>query len=229
MIKRLLPRKVSINWGKLRSRKFYRKLIKRGLLFSIIAVIFSHFMVEKTTSGSLYSSIESIPVNKVALLLGTNKHVKGRLNLYYKYRIDAAVKLFKSGKIKYIIVSGDNSVKHYNEPEQMRDDLVKRGVPKNRIFLDYAGFRTLDSIVRAKEIFGQTKLTIISQPFHNKRAVYIAKNKGINAIAYNARSVSRRYGIKVHIRELFARVKLMLDLYIINKQPKFLGDPISIP
>lgn len=229
MIKKLLSRKIKINKQKFRSRKFYKKLIKRGLLFSLIAIIVSHFLVEKTTSDSLYSSIELIPNNKVALLLGTNKHVEGRLNLYYKFRIDAAVKLYKSGKIKYIIVSGDNSVKHYNEPEQMRDDLVKRGVPSSRIFLDYAGFRTLDSVVRSKEIFGQSKITIISQPFHNKRAVYIAKSKGINAIAYNARSVSRRYGLKVHIRELFARVKLMLDLYIINKKPKFLGDPISIP
>jgi len=215
---------------KLKKRKFYYKLFKRTVLFAIVAIIFSHFIVERTTRDRIYTSVDSIPKNRVALLLGTNKYVKnGNTNLYYKYRINAAAKLYKSGKIKYIIVSGDNSRKKYNEPAQMQDDLIRKGVPRSRIFLDYAGFRTLDSVVRSKEIFGQTNITIISQPFHNKRAVFIARSKGIEAVAYNAKSVSRRYGWKVHVRELLARVKLLIDLYIINKQPKFLGDKIKIP
>ena len=208
----------------------FKKLIKRGLVLVVVSILLSHILVEQTTKKRIFSSTKAIPSNHVGLLLGTNKYLdNGNINLYYKYRIDAAVRLYKSGKIDYIIVSGDNSVKKYNEPAQMRDDLIKKGVPLSRIFLDYAGFRTLDSIVRAKEIFGQTKITIISQPFHNKRALFIAKNKEIEAVAYNAKSVSRRYGWKVHVRELFARVKLMIDLYLINKQPKFLGEKIVIP
>lgn len=215
---------------KVKKKKFYYKLVKRAIVFSAIAVLIAHILVEKTTKKLIFSSPETIPSNHVALLLGTNKYLKsGTKNLYYKYRIEAAVKLFKRGKVKYIIVSGDNSRKKYNEPVQMRDDLINKGVPRNRIFLDYAGFRTLDSIVRAKEIFGQTKITIVSQPFHNKRAIFIARNKGIKAVAYNARSVSKRYGWKVHVREALARVKLLIDLYIINKQPKFLGKKIEIP
>jgi len=215
---------------KLKQRKTYYKALKWGALLSVLLMILSHVVVEKATSDFIYSSVDSIPKNHVGLLLGTNKYLKrGTINLYYKYRIEAASLLYKKGKIDYIIVSGDNSVKNYNEPAQMREDLVKSGIPADRIFLDYAGFRTLDSVVRAKEIFGQNSITIISQPFHNKRAIYIARNKNINAVAFNAREVQLKYGIKVQIRELFARVKLMIDLYIINKNPKFLGEKIIIP
>ncbi len=222
ILKKLKPR--------LRKRKFYIKLLKRTILFSVFAIAFSHILVEQTTKRQIFSSLDALPENHVGLLLGTNKYLdNGYLNRYYKYRIDAAAKLYKSGKVKYIIVSGDNSRKKYNEPAQMRDDLIKKGVSRIHIFLDYAGFRTLDSVVRSKEIFSQSSITIISQPFHNKRALFIARNKGIEAVAFNARSVSRRYGWKVHVRELLARVKLLIDLYIINKQPKFLGEKVEIP
>ncbi len=214
----------------LRKRKFYIKLIKRVVLFSVLAIAFSHILVEQTTKKQIFSSIDALPENHVGLLLGTNKYLdNGNVNRYYKYRIIAAAQLYKRGKIKYIIVSGDNGRKGYNEPAQMRDDLIKKGVPRSHIFLDYAGFRTLDSIVRAREIFGQTEITIISQPFHNKRALFIARNKGVEAVAFNARAVSKREGWKVHFREMFARVKLLIDLYIINKQPKFLGEKVEIP
>lgn len=221
---------ITIIKKQLRRRKIYLNLLKWSILFSLLALIFSHVIVEKSTSKLLYSSVDSIPENHVGLLLGTNKYLtNGNINLYYKYRISAASELFKKGKVDYIIVSGDNSVKNYNEPVQMRDDLIRNGVPPKRIILDYAGFRTLDSVVRSKEVFGQTNITIISQPFHNKRAVFIAKNKNINAIGFNAREVQLKYGIKVQIRELFARVKLMIDLYLISKDPKFLGKKIIIP
>lgn len=211
-------------------RKFYFKILKWSILFSILAIFFSHLIVEKSTSKLLYSSADSIPKNHVGLLLGTNKYLSnGNINLYYKYRISAASELYKKGKVDYIIVSGDNSVKNYNEPAQMRDDLIINGVPADKIILDYAGFRTLDSVVRSRDVFGQTNITIISQPFHNRRAIFIASNKNINAIGYNAREVKLKYGIKVQIRELFARVKLMIDLYIISKDPKFLGEKIIIP
>ena len=105
-----------------------------------------------------------IKKNKVGLVLGTAKVLQnGRLNLYFKYRIEATVALYKEGKIEFVLVSGDNSVKGYDEPTDFKDELVKRGIPPEKIFLDYAGFRTLDSVIRAKEIFGQEQITIISQ------------------------------------------------------------------
>ena len=95
-------------------------------------------------------------------------------------------------------------------------------------YLDYAGFRTLDSVVRAKEVFGQTRLTIISQRFHNERAIYLAEKNGITAIGFNARDVDVYAGLRTNIRELFARVKMFIDLAI-DKQPHFLGEKYKLP
>jgi SanA protein len=196
-------------------------------MISIILV--SNLVVRFSYSGSIYSSVNALPEKKVGLLLGTNKYLKaGGINPYYQYRLEAAVELLKAGKIKYIIVSGDNSIIEYNEPVQMRDDLIKMGVDPTLIYLDYAGFRTLDSIIRAKKVFGQDSFIIISQPFHNQRAIFIAKQYNIDAIAFNAKDVSMSRGFKVQFREIFARVKLMIDVYLTNKQPKFLGEKVVV-
>lgn len=163
------------------------------------------------------------------MLLGTSKYIPGgRLNLYYHFRIEAAVALVKAGKIKYLVISGDNSRKDYNEPELMRQDLIAAGVDSSIIYLDYAGFRTFDSMVRLKEIFSQTAVTVISQPFHNQRAIYIASREGINAIGFNATDVDGNVGFKVQAREKLARVKMFLDFWLGSK-PKYLGKKIALP
>ncbi len=169
-----------------------------------------------------------LPKNKVGLVLGTaSRLVEGGVNPYYAHRIDATIALFKAGKIDYVLVSGDNGSIYYNEPNTIKKDLVKGGIPEERIYLDYAGFRTLDSVVRAKEIFGLDQVTVISQEFHNKRAIYLAKHKGLKAIGYNARDISGSEAVKVHFREYFARVKVFIDL-IFNIQPRFYGEKIEI-
>lgn len=211
--------------------RYLKKIIKISILpvtLVLISVFGADFWVENATENKVFNSVEEIPQNRVGLLLGTGKFLaSGRVNLYYEYRIDAAVKLYKSGKIDYVLVSGDNSTKNYDEPSTMKDDLVKHGIPQGEIYLDYAGFRTLDSVVRCKEIFGQDSITVISQQFHNERAIFIAQQKGISAVGYNAKGVSTRYGIRVQIRERLARVKMILDL-LIGKKPKFLGKKIEI-
>lgn len=209
----------------------FKKLIKFFLftcLLIIAIVCFSNKTIVSNAKGKLYTSVKTIPKNKVGLLLGTVKYLSnGRVNLYYQFRIDAAVKLYKSRKINFIIVSGDNGSKGYDEPTDFKNDLIKLGIPENKIFLDYAGFRTLDSVVRAKEIFGQESITIISQQFHNERAIYLAEHFGLKAIGFNARGISGKYGIKVKLREYLARVKVFVDI-LFNVQPKFLGKPIEI-
>ena len=149
-------------------------------------------------------------------------------NAYFYNRIKAATDLYKSGKIQYIIVSGDNSSKDYNEPEDMQFALIQQGVPQDRIILDHAGFRTLDSVVRAKDIFGQTKIVIISQKFHNERAVFLAQKNGIQAFGYNAEDVNKYAGLKTNLREYLAKAKAYWDL-ILCVQPKFGGEKILIP
>lgn len=153
-------------------------------------VFFCFHIVKSSAENRLFSDVTKIPHNKVGLLLGTAPVTPwGVHNNYYDYRINAATELFKAGKIDYILVSGDNHSTDYDEPTCMRDSLMVRGIPKDKIILDYAGFRTLDSVVRAKEIFGQDSITIISQQFHNERALYLAKRYEIEAVAYNAKDV----------------------------------------
>jgi SanA protein len=210
---------------------------KRILLYSLLAIIpicliaifLCNKIIRDTAAGKLYSDTRSIPCNKVGLLLGTSKRLtSGYPNLYYNYRIEAATRLLKEGKIKYLIISGDNSRKEYSEPEDMRADLMATGIDSSVIFLDYAGFRTFDSIVRLKEIFSQDSVTIISQQFHNERALYMATKEGITAIGFNAADVSAKQGIRVQLREKLARVKVFVD-YWMGKKPKFLGNKVIIP
>jgi SanA protein len=209
----------------------FKTILKIGLVIGILALIAifgADNLVEKTASDKVFNSVNEIPYNKVGLLLGTGKFLSdGRINLYYEYRVEAAVSLFNAGKVDFILVSGDNSTKDYDEPSTIKQDLIRKGIPANSIYLDYAGFRTLDSVVRCKEIFGQKSVTIISQQFHNERAIYIAKWKDIEAIGFNARDVNIRYGFKTQLREKFARVKMVLDL-ILGAKPKFLGEKIEI-
>ena len=210
---------------------------KRLLLYSflifipicLIAIFLCNKIIRDTAAGKLYSDTKSIPFNKVGLLLGTSKQLtSGYSNLYYDYRIEAATRLLKEGKIKYLIISGDNSRKEYSEPEDMRASLMAAGIDSSVIFLDYAGFRTFDSIVRLKEIFSQDSVTIISQPFHNERALYMAAKEGITAVGFNAADVSAKYGFRVQLREKLARVKVFVD-YWMGQKPKFLGSKVIIP
>jgi SanA protein len=205
-------------------------IVAGSLLIIIVAVVYlSNRVIESASEGKLYSSTKDIPHNNVGLLLGTAKYIAtGVMNPYYAYRIDAAALLMRSGKIDYLIISGDNSRKEYNEPQSMKDDLGARGIDTSRIYLDYAGFRTFDSIVRLREIFSQDSATIISQPFHNQRAVFVAQEEGITAIGFNAQDVPEGYGFWVQFREKLARAKVFIDI-LLETRPRFLGEKISIP
>lgn len=203
-----------------------------GLLVIVIAALlftwWANHRVVSTTQAFVFDDIQQVPEVKTGLLLGTSKFLKnGYINLYFKYRIEATLKLFHAGKIKYLIISGDNSRKSYNEPLDMKNELISGGIPDSVIYLDYAGFRTFDSVIRAKEIFGQTKIISISQKFHNERTIFIARNNGMEAYGYNAQNVSKQFGLKTNIREFFARAKVFLDM-LIDREPKFLGEKIQI-
>ena len=205
-----------------------KKLLYFLLLVALIAVIFIliiNVYIQDSSKGRIYSNVTKIPKRDVALLLGTAKYIKkGKINYFYKYRIDAATKLYKSGKVKAILVSGDNATKYYNEPATMRADLIKRGIPKNKIYLDFAGFRTLDSIMRAKEIFNLNSFTVVSQRFHIERAIYIARENNIDAIGFVAKDIpNTKAYFKVLLREYLARFKAFLDLKILHTTPKFFG------
>ena len=128
-----------------------------------------------------------------------------------------------------VVLSGGRSdYDRSTEATVMYYYMIQAGIPASAIYSDYAGFRTLDSIIRAKEVFGQAHFTVVSQAFHNERAIFIARHFGIEAVGFNAVDPSAYQGIKTRVREVFARLMGLLDLYVLDKGPKFLGEPIVI-
>jgi len=199
-----------------------------GVIGGALVVLCANVLVLSSVGSKVYSDIEKIDYSDVALVLGTSSSVNGRTeNPFFTHRITAAAELFFQGKVKHILVSGDNSSMHYNEPRDMRHALIKLGVPDSCITMDFAGLRTLDSVVRSHKIFQQKRITIVSQEFHNYRALFIANYYGIEAVAYSA-AYPETATMKIIFREYLARPKALLDLYLFDTQPKFLGDKINI-
>jgi SanA protein len=213
-------------------RRWARRLVL-GLLavFALLAAVvaYANFTAVWASRGRLFSDVSELPAAKVGLVFGTTDRVNGRENLYFRYRIDAAVRVWKSGKLETLIVSGDNRSRYYNEPDKMKQALIERGIPEERIVCDFAGLRTLDSVVRAKEIFGADSMLFISQRFQNERAIYLAQANGIEAFGFNARDVETQAGWKTKIREVGARVKMWLDVNFLNTRPSHLGEKVELP
>ena len=205
-----------------------------GIIFLLfVTFVMTIFYIDKiitdNATGQIFTDINKVPKNEVALVLGTSKQAKsGRPNLFFETRLDAVEKLYKSGKVKAILISGDNSTRYYSEPQDMKEGLIERGIDEDKIFLDYAGFRTLDSIVRADKIFDLKKYTIVSQKFHCERAIYIAHKKGYSPICFAAKDVDTISTLRILIREKLARVKAWLDVNVLFKQPKFFGEKVEI-
>ena len=185
----------------------------------------SAIAVYAVSSGRVFdsASIDALPRRRAAVVMGCVRTLPNGLNnLYFSRRIDAAAELYKAGKVDCLIVSGDNHVKGYDEPSDMKESLAKAGVPADRIVCDYAGFRTLDTVVRAKKVFGLDSFIIVSQPDHVRRAVFTARGFGCDAYGYAAKDVNGRYSIKTTIREQLAKIAAVLDV-ILRRSPKFLG------
>lgn len=204
----------------------FRKIVL-GILFllvlAIVFLLFSNIWIVYYGQLKSYSLIEEIKPCDVALVLGTSSSKNGKdENMFFAYRMKAAADLYHSGKVKHFILSGDNSNKRYNEPQDMKNKLMALGVPQSAITLDFGGRRTLDSVVRCKKIFQQSKIIIVSQAFHNYRALFLAKYSGIDAVGFNAKYPTKSSS-KTIIREIFARPKAVLDLFIFRTKPKIMG------
>lgn len=186
------------------------------IFFALIGILMCNIWIVYSTDDRNYYSLDKLPSNDVGLVLGTSKAVLGgKTNLFYKYRMEAAARLYKEGKVKFLILSGNHDSVFYNEPNDMKKSLMRLGVPENVLILDYAGYRTYDSIIRCKEVFNQRKFTIISQPTHNARALFLANNLGLDAVAFAAQDVQSGY--KTYFREYLARPKAILDVYVFDR------------
>ncbi len=211
-----------------RFRRIFKFINYLLLLFFVVGLV-CFYAIDKSSEKFLFETYYSIPACKTGIVLGTSKRLaNGTENLYFSYRMDAAEKLFRAGKVKYLILSGDNRANHYNEPKDMQKELIRRGIPDSCLVPDYAGLRTFDSMVRCKNVFGQDSVIVISQQFHNARAVYISRQIGLVCFGYNAKKVTTQSQTKIKIREFFSRIKCLMDFYILNTKPKHLGPKIRI-
>ncbi|WJV65371.1 outer membrane permeability protein SanA [Pectobacteriaceae bacterium CE70] len=203
-----------------------------GFFISFIVLVCAAFLLDRCiswrTAPYIYDRLQDLPSRKVGVVLGTAKYYRaGVINQYYLFRIQGALNAYNSGKVKYLLLSGDNAQQNYNEPMTMRRDLISAGVPPADIVLDYAGFRTLDSIIRTRKVFDTNDFTIITQRFHCERALFIALHLDIQAQCYAVPSPKDIW--LVRLREFGARIGTLFDLYILKREPRFLGPVIPIP
>lgn len=212
------------------SRSARKLMLKTALLLAValaLTTFAGNYYISSYAKAYLYDSIDELPSRKVGVVLGTSKYTSsGTRNTYFEERIKAAARLYEAGKISYILVSGDNRQHSYNEPKDMQKALLTYGIPKNRIIYDFAGRRTLDSVLRTQMIFQQNSFIIISQKFQNERAVFIARQRGADAIAFNA---AGKADLKMNIREFLSRARCVVDVLITRAEPQVMGPPISIP
>ena len=207
--------------------KWIRRALLAGLLaaFLLAALVWvCAEIVGGAAAGRVIDDPAALPRQDVALVLGTTPRAGSRhANPHFEHRIAAAAELFRLGKVRHFLLSGDNGRRGYDEPTAMRRALLALGVPASAITLDYAGFRTLDSMVRARDVFGQRKLIIVTDRFHTARSVFLARHFGLDAVAFPSREVELRYSLRSRVREWFARVKACLDVYVLHTGPHFRG------
>ena len=199
------------------------------LLVAIIVVGGSNCWILERSRHRIFTDSAAVPANDVGLVLGTSRSVGGGFeNPFFNARIAAAAKLFHAGKVQHLILSGDNRIVEYDEPRDMKKALIGKGVPESALTADDAGFRTLDSLARAKKIFHLSRVTVITDDFHAPRAIVLGLHFGIDTIGYCPPPVPLKWSLKTRLREVLARVKTVLDLFVLHTPPHFLGEPEPI-
>jgi len=212
-------------------KKRFRKLrwfLLGGATLLALFVWGTNRTVLASAEGKIFVDAGSVPQRPVGLVLGTAPLVNGNRNPFFERRMDAAARLYEAHKVGKLLVSGDNHIKGYDEPTAMRDALVARGVPAADIALDYAGFRTLDSIVRAHKVFGVDRCIIVTDDFHMQRALYIASNESIDAVGFQTAPLPRSISPWTYVREVGSRSLVWMDLHVWARQPKFLGPKVAL-
>lgn len=199
------------------------------VIIGFLMIVYANVTAVWASRGRLFSDPNELPECRAGLVFGTTDRINGRENLYFRFRIDAAVKAWNAGKIDTLIVSGSSDDRYYNEPAKMARALVARGIPEDRIVEDAEGYRTLDSVVRIKDALAGEPVLFISQRFQNERAIYLAKAHGINAYGFNAEDVEAAGGLKTKFREVGARVKMWLDVNLLGTRPKSPAGRIELP
>ena len=215
------------------ARRIFTRRVRRAVY--ILAAVFvggiyaADAYIEYQSRRRVFDSVDALPYRRVGVVLGTAPYARaGSKNDYYTARIEAAADLYHRGKVNRLIASGANPSRYYNEPRFMKADLIDLGVPASKITLDFAGLRTLDSVIRAHKVFGQDAFTVVSQRFHLLRAVYIGRRRGLNVVGYAAADPTTLMRLNARLREYGARVQALLDIWVLDTQPQFPGEKVAI-
>ena len=211
--------------------KRLRKLFRTALLllaFVGMATAWANWTVAEAAQGRVFVRADEVPAHRVGIVLGTSPRTRHGTNAFFERRLDAAATLYRDGKVRCILASGDHGTRYYDEVKAMRAGLITRGVPEARIVLDHAGFRTLDSLVRARKVFGVTDAVVVTDGFHLPRALYLAQRNGIDAVGLSSVGVSTRIAPWPATREVAARVLVIVDV-LTGRQPRFLGPRERLP
>lgn len=213
----------------LAQRRFWLRIFLVALLAAAL-IAGANLWVLRSARSLIVTDLEKLPQNDVGLVLGTTRYDRdGSIgNPFFLGRMNTAAQLYHAGKVRHLLVSGDNSHNGYDEPTWMRDALIERGVPSSAITLDYAGFRTLDSMARAKTVFGLQRFTIVTDDFHMARSVFLARSYGLDVVGFPSERVRYWLSKKVRTRELASRTVACLEVYILHTKPRFYGPPVKI-
>lgn len=188
-----------------------------GVMMLVLTILAIDLWISLQARDRLATQVQALRPATYAVVLGTAKYYSSGVNPFYQARMAATAELYHSGMIEQVIASGDHSTPFYNEPGMMLEDLVLLGVPEQVILRDGGGIRTLHSVRRLDSEFGQTDVIIISQRFHLERALFIAQAAGIAAQGFVAEDPPLRWYWRVRVREIFARLSAMMDVYVLER------------
>lgn len=210
-----------------RQRRQLRRATAITVALAVVFLLLANRWVINSTDAYLYRDSALMPDNEVGLVLGTSSYTSsGNSNPQFHGRIEAAAQLYQLGKVKHLILSGTNPDSRYNEPKRMQEALIEKGVPSEAMTLDFAGDRTFDSVIRAQEVSGLSRVTIITQKYHAYRALFVARKTGLQAVAYAAPNADGDEGFRHPPREVLARVLAVLDLFLLQTRQRLSGaDP----
>jgi SanA protein len=204
-----------------RLKRTLRRAVGWAVVAAVGAVLLANRWVINSTDAYLYSDSALMPENEVGLVLGCSPFARGGgANPQFHGRMQAAAELYRLGKVRRLIVSGANPDSRYNEPKKMREALLELGVPSEAMVLDYAGDSTFDSITRAHRVFGLQRVTVVTQKYHGYRALFLARKTGLQAVAYAAPLAGGGHGLRHPPREIFARLLAVLDLFVLDTEPR---------
>lgn len=212
-------------------RRLSLPVLAASVLLGVVPLLFCGWLVHHSAHMRIFTDISLLPFNNVGLVLGTGRlnSYNGLPNLHFSHRLKAAAELYRAGKVKHLILSGNNDRHGYDEPADMRAGLLALGVPEDAMTLDPSGFRTLDSVVRVRDVYGQRKYTIITDEFHCYRTIFLARNHGLDVVAFPSEEVELRWSLRSRLRERFADVKACLDLYVLHTRPREVSEPVVLP